>query len=319
MTGRIVVVGDVVTDVVAAYADPLAVGGDTSARIELTGGGSAANIAAWLASTGVPVTLVAMVGADATGEDRIAELALGGVDCAIRRAPEAGTGTVIVLSRAGERSMLSDRGANLLLSPADVDAALAGAPDAVHLHLSGYVLLDEASRAAGRYALRVAHERGLTMSVDAASARALRRIGGAAFLAWVRGVHVLLANAAEAAALPAALTGHVRHAVITRGAQGAVWTDPHIEVPAEPAVVVDVTGAGDAFTAGFLAAWCAGADPAEALRAGNRLGARAVSGTGARPVPASVSRPASVSSPASVSRPAAGSVVGVDDPGRLGG
>src|SRR6266545_2468695 len=63
MTGRIVVVGDVVTDVVAAYADPLAVGGDTSARIELTGGGSAANIAAWLASTGVPVTLVAMGGA----------------------------------------------------------------------------------------------------------------------------------------------------------------------------------------------------------------------------------------------------------------
>jgi ribokinase len=50
--------------------------------------------------------------------------------------------------------------------------------------------------------------------------------------------------------------------------------------------VVDVTGAGDAFAAGLLSAWCSGASPEEALRAGNRLGARAVSTPGARPVPA---------------------------------
>src|SRR5436190_5413371 len=185
MTGRIIVVGDVVTDVLAIYADPLAVGTDTGARIELTGGGSAANVAAWLASVGVPVTLVAVVGADAAGAARIRELSLGGVDCAIRRAAEATTGTVMVLSQAGERTMLSDRGANLLLSPADIDAALAAAPDAVHLHLSGFVLLDEPSRPAGRYALRAAQERGLTTSVDAGSARSLHRMGGDTFLSWV--------------------------------------------------------------------------------------------------------------------------------------
>src|SRR5205814_975160 len=174
MSGRIVVVGDVVTDVLASYNDRLAMGTDTGARIELTGGGSAANTAAWLASIGVPVTLVAVVGEDGAGADRIEELALGGVDCAIRRAPEAATGTVMVLSQAGERTMLSDRGANLLLSNADIDTALIGAPDAVHLHLSGYVLLDEASRTAGRYALRAAHERGLTTSVDAGSGGPVR-------------------------------------------------------------------------------------------------------------------------------------------------
>jgi len=301
MTGRVIVVGDVVTDVLAIYADPLAVGTDTGARIEVTGGGSAANTAAWLASIGVPVTLVAVVGGDGPGGDRIEELALGGVDCAVRRAPDDATGTVMVLSRAGERSMLSDRGANRLLSSQDVDAALAGAPEAVHLHLSGYVLLDEASRQAGRYALRAAHDRGLTTSVDAASAGPLRRMGGDAFLAWVRGADVLLANADEAAVLPAALADHVRHTVIKRGAEGAVWADPHIEVPAEPAEVVDVTGAGDAFAAGFLAAWCSGASPEEALRSGTRLGARAVGIAGARPVPAAVS------------------LVGVDHPGGLGG
>ena len=284
MSSRIVVVGDVVTDVLAVHPTPLAVGTDTAARIDVTGGGSAANTAAWLAAIGVPVTLVGVVGADAAGNDRIAELAMGGVDCAIRRTTEASTGTVVVLSYAGERSMLSDRAANLLLSTVDIDAALMGAPEAVHLHLSGYVLLDEASRAAGRYALRAAHERGLTTSVDAASAGPLRRMGGEVFLAWVRGTDVLLANADEAAALPAALAEHVRYAVIKRGPNGAVWTTPHIEVPADPATVVDVTGAGDAFAAGLLAAWCAGADPEEALRAGTRLGARAVSSAGARPV-----------------------------------
>ena len=300
MSGRIIVVGDVVTDVLAMYADPLAVGTDTGARIELTGGGAAANTAAWLASIGVPVTLVAVVGADGPGEDRVEELALGGVDCAVRRTLEARTGTVMVLSQGDERSMLSDRGANRLLSPADVDIALTGAPDAVHLHLSGYVLLDEASRNAGRYALRAAHERGMSTSVDAASVGPLRRMGGEAFLAWVRGVDVLLANAEEASVLPAALAGYVRHAVIKRGAAGAIWTEPRIEVPAEPAEVVDVTGAGDAFAAGFLAAWCSGAEPVEALRSGTRLGARAVATAGARPVPASL--------------------VGVDDPaGVFGG
>src|SRR5205823_12600022 len=152
----------------------------------------------------------------------------------------------------------------------------------------------------GRYALRAAHERGLTTSVDAASAGPWRRMGGDAFLAWVRGADVLLANADEAAVLPAALADHVRHTVIKRGAEGAVWADPRIEVPAEPAEVVDVTGAGDAFAAGFLAAWCSGAEPVEALRSGTRLGARAVATAGARPVPASL--------------------VGVDDPaGVFGG
>jgi sugar/nucleoside kinase (ribokinase family) len=170
----------------------------------------------------------------------------------------------------------------------DIDTALAEAPDAVHLHLSGYVLLDEVSRAAGRYALRAAHERGLTTSVDAASAGPLRRMGGEVFLAWVRGIDLLLANADEALALPAELAEHVRYAVIKRGPQGAVWTAldrPRVEVPAEPAIVVDVTGAGDAFAAGLLASWCSGAEPADALRAGARLGARAVAIHGARPAP----------------------------------
>jgi ribokinase len=292
LPGRVIVVGDIVTDVLAVYSGPLATGTDTAAAIALTAGGSAANTAAWLAHAGTPVTLVGVVGADAAGADRVAELTAAGVDCAVRRAEGAATGTVVVLSESGERTMLCDRGANALLSTVDIDAALDGADGVVHLHLSGYALFDEASRAAGRYALSAARERGLSTSVDAASAGPLRRVGAAAFLEWVHGVDLLLANADEAVALagtaePARLTGSARHVVVKRGAEGAGWASAGTRtrwIAAQPATALDVTGAGDAFAAGLLSAWLAGAEPADALRGGARLGARAVSRMGARPV-----------------------------------
>jgi ribokinase len=314
MAGRVVVVGDIVTDVLAIYSGPIAEGSDTAARIRSTGGGSAANAAAWLAWLGVPVDLVGVVGADAAGEARLAELSAAGVGRGhVRRTTEAPTGTVIVLS-AADRSMINDRGANVLLAPPDIDAALAGG--VAHMHLSGYTLFDERSAPAGRHALAAASALGATTSVDAASAAPLRRLGGATFLDWVRDADLLLANLDEARALvddpvnppahaadpPAdagsgpltgqrevahALTRVVRHAVVKLGAAGAVWATRDgatIAAPAVPvATPVDPTGAGDAFAAGLLASWLTGADPATALAAGTRLGASAVAILGARP------------------------------------
>jgi sugar/nucleoside kinase (ribokinase family) len=287
VSGRIVVVGDLVTDVLAILADALAPDSDTPARIRLAGGGQAANTAAWLAWQDVPVTLVASAGDDETGRARVAELAAAGVQCAVRHSPDAPTGSVVVLAASTERTMISDRGANLLLRPSDVEAALATVPDAVHLHLSGYTLLDGESRPAGLHALRAARERGLTSSVDAASARPLRQVGATAFLAWVRGIDLLLANRDEAAVLGGQdLPAAARSTVVKLGADGAIWTDAGGQTVTEPAErldVVDPTGAGDAFAAGLLAAWIAGAGPAAALRAGARLGAIAVRTPGARP------------------------------------
>nr|MDT0657009.1 PfkB family carbohydrate kinase [Micromonospora sp. DSM 115978] len=297
MTGqpRIVVVGDIITDVLAVLAAPLAPGSDTPAAVRLTGGGQAANTAAWLAWQGCPVTLVGAVGDDDAGRDRLAELTGHGVRCAVRRHPDRSTGTVIVLVHDGERTMITERGANLRLGADDLESALGGSPDAGHLHLSGYPLLDPGSRPGGRYALAAARERGLTTSVDAASAEPLRRVGAAAFLDWVRGVDLLLANADEAAVLtglPDArsaarkLTDDVRRVVVKRGADGAIWAGPDgetTEAPARQVPVTDVTGAGDAFAAALLAAWVNGADPAEALDRAGAVGAVAVGTLGARP------------------------------------
>jgi ribokinase len=293
--GRVLVVGDVVTDIVAVHTGGLAVGSDTVARISIVPGGAAANTAAWLATVDVVVELVAAVGADIAGDQRLAELEAAGVGCAaVRRRPGVATGSIIVLVHAGERSFLCDRGANLALAPSDVEAAVAAAPTR-HVHLSGYVLLDEESRPAGRRALAAAAATGASTSVDAASATPLRR--APQFLEWIGGTDLLLANVEEAQALlPAAapdadglareLARHAGAAVVKLGAGGAVWADATgvvARTPAHPADVVDPTGAGDAFAAGLLAAWLGGASPAQALVAGARLGALAVSQVGARP------------------------------------
>ena len=241
-----------------------------------------------------------MVGRDRAGDDRLAELAAAGVGCVhIRRSDDAPTGSIVVLGHAGQRSFLTDRGANLLPRtircgpcPRRHDGRSASAR---HLHLSGYMLLDRASRPAGSHALAAARERGLSTSVDMASAQPLRQAGPSTVLSWVRGVDILFANLDEARVLAdgsdpldlaRALAAYAANVVVKLGPDGSVWATPEIAVRA-PAVpvdpVVDATGAGDAFAAGVLAAWLAGSAPAECLQAGARLGAAAVSVVGGRP------------------------------------
>ena len=287
---RVLVVGDLVTDVLAMASGPIAEGTDTVAAISMTGGGSAANTAAWLARTGRPVTLVAAVGQDAAGEQRVAELEAAGVNCVLAR--RGTTGTVVVVTTGAERSMLCDRGANASLTPDDVDRGLAAAADGVHLHVSGYPLLDPRTLAAGRHALAAAREQGLSVSVDAASAGPLRSAPD--FLSWVRGADLLFANRDEVGVLAGDGTPEeqarrlaigVGAAIVKLGGDGAIWAsgDEVVRVPAAAATVVDVTGAGDAFAAGAVAAWLSGAQPAEVLQSGAALAAEAVSQPGARP------------------------------------
>ena len=283
------------TDVLALAQAPLAVGSDTPSRVLVAGGGAAANTAAWLAVAGHPVTYVGRVGDDAFGRSAVAELAAAGVSVQAAVDPSRPTGTcVVVVTQDGSRSMFPDTGANAGLLAADLPAG--AFTSGSHLHLSGYALLTEGSRAAALAALDLARTAGMTISVDPGSAGPIRRIGATAMLTWVAGVDLLLANEEEAGLLadhdggPAAaadrLTGHVGQVVVKLGAAGASWTGAGAgsrHAAAVATMVVDTTGAGDAFAAGFLPRWLAGDDPGLALQAGCRVAAHAVAVPGARP------------------------------------
>ncbi|MFJ5060948.1 carbohydrate kinase family protein [Streptomyces nigra] len=297
--GALLVVGDVVTDVIARHHGPLASGTDTAAAIRTVPGGAGANVACWAAYRGcADVRLLGRVGADAAAwHER--ELTAGGVRPLLVVDPQAPTGTVICLvdgGAAAERTFLTDSGASLRLGPEDWSEGLL---DGVgHLHLSGYLLFSDTSRALVAEALRSARARGVPVSLDPASAGFLVRLGADRFLEAVAGVDILLPSrdearlltgTADAARAAAELSRRVPLVVAKQGADGALMArDGAVcaRVPAEPAEARDTTGAGDAFTGAFLAALLTGAGPEEATRAGCRAGAMAVQQVGGRPPPA---------------------------------
>jgi ribokinase len=290
---QVVVVGDVCTDVVALLSGGPAPGSDRPAAITTRGGGAGANVAAHLAQLGTPVVLAGCVGDDAAGRTLCRDLTDGGVALAVRSVPGRPTGTVISLvDPGGERSMLTDRGANLALTADDVPTPAPGG----HLHLSGYTLLDEGPRRAGLAALEAAAEVGCTISVDPASTGPLSAYGVDRWLADTAAATLLLPNADEARLLTgcaspaeAARTLARRHpvVVVSLGAGGALWAaaDLLVHRPAHPVAVVDSTGAGDAFAAGVLSVWTSSGarpDPVDALEAGLTRAAAVVGRAGAR-------------------------------------
>ncbi|MFF3510464.1 carbohydrate kinase family protein [Streptomyces sp. NPDC002573] len=300
MSGALLVIGDVVTDVVARHRGPLAAGTDTAAVIRTLPGGAGANVACWAAHWGCPdVRLLGRVGAD-TAAWHARELTGSGVRPHLVVDAEAATGTVICLVDRGasaERTFLTDSGACLRLDPGDwSDALLDGV---ARLHLSGYLLFSEPSRALVEVALAAARARGVPVSLDPASAGFLTELGVGRFLTLTEGVDVLLPSRDEACLLTglpdpadaaAKLSRHLPLVVAKQGAEGAlvaVSGTVRARIPAVPATPRDTTGAGDAFTGAFLAALLSGAEPEEATAQGCRAGAMAVERVGGRP-PAAV-------------------------------
>ncbi|MCI3277273.1 carbohydrate kinase family protein [Streptomyces cylindrosporus] len=294
--GALLVVGDVVTDVVARHRGALAVGTDTAAVIRRVPGGAGANVACWAAHWGWPeVRLLGRVGVDAADwHER--ELAGCGVRPRLVVDPEAPTGTVICLvatEDSAERTFLTDSGASMRLDPGDWSETLLDG--VARLHLSGYLLFSEPSRALVAVALESARARGVPVSLDPASAGFLLELGVDRFLKLVEGVDLLLPSRDEACLLTglpnaadaaAELSRHIPLVIMKQGADGALVArggTVRARVPAARATPTDTTGAGDAFTGAFLATLLAGAEPEEAAREGCRAGAMAVERVGGRP------------------------------------
>ena len=290
----VLVVGDVVTDLIVRLREPLVHGSDTRAAIDLRPGGSGANQAAWLAYLGLEVDFVGRVGTDPWSAYHLEQLRHAGVRPHLVRDPHRPSGVIVVLvDPDGERSMLTDRGANLGLRPDDLPANLF--LPAAHLHLSGYTLFEPHTRPAALEALRLARERGMSVSVDPSSAALLRDVGPDRFLEWTRDLDLCFPNLDEGRLLSGrtdplevarTLCRRYREVALKLGPNGALWmgaAGAPLTGVADPATVVDTTGAGDAFAAGFLARWLAAASPGDALANGLRLASLAVEQVGARP------------------------------------
>lgn len=290
MIRRVVVVGDVMLDVVVRRLAPLAPTSDTPSSIRVARGGSGASLAIAVATTGHDVIYVGAAGRD--GAATIVADALRTANVTAQLEPvDAATGTVVALvGDDGQRAMLTDRGANSLLSESFVLGRLAVPFD--HLHVSGYLLLDPSTRAIGVAAMALAKERGRSTSVDVCSVAPLRDVTPEVFLDAAEGATQLFANEEEALVLTsttsveealAVLVTRFNEVVITLGSQGAVGAagNARTRVAAIDATVLDTTGAGDAATGTYLGARLNGDDVSAALSKAMAASARVVGELGA--------------------------------------
>jgi sugar/nucleoside kinase (ribokinase family) len=241
--------GDLVLDVIVRLEQPLATNADATSRIVLRPGGQAANVAAWVSELGGRARFVGKRGADDAGLLASARLVELGVEL-VGPIETEGNGVIVALvDPSGERTMCSDRGVATGLRPDEVDTSWFDG--GTHLHVSGYALLREPVGSAAREAIGVARKAGLRVSIDLSSWSAIRDFGAGRFREHLEllAPDVVFANEDEDHIVGGPIAGATW--IVKRGASGAVFGGD--ELAAVPvANVVDSTGAGDAFAAGWL-------------------------------------------------------------------
>lgn len=293
MNQWVVVVGGTNMDVVARTSAPLVPATSNPGHTRISPGGVGRNIAASLGLLGAPVRLVSAVGEDAFGDEVLRVTAGCGADVSsVRRVPGA-TGTYT--------AVLDDRG-ELVAAVSDMATVDALELETLHLVDAALVVVD-GNLAAAQVA------RAFAAAATAGVPVAFEPVSVAKAARSAELVHDLLLVTPNTDEL-AALTGRpadewrdsvadlhsrgVEHVWLRCGADGS-WVcsrgqDP-VHLPAVPATVVDVTGAGDAMLAAWVAAWLRGTDPVEAAREGHRAAAATIeSGHTVRPDLADVLR-----------------------------
>jgi len=307
-----VVVGDVMVDTFVAIDGAMRLGADQSATFTRAIGGQAANTASWLAHVGSTVTLVASCGADEDSSWIAHQLDSLGVRAQLLSGDHSTGRCTIVVDVDGRRTMFSDPGAN---------RALASVPDETwlhvlshdpgkarrHLHLSGY-LLDRSPTLVPDLANLVRDDSAdgpvTTVSLDTA-AMAIGTVQRTTLVDSLSHIDLLLGTVEELSAFLPVDTPQTHSVdqlidawrncypvqtalVVKNGAEGATADAYGIRVhqPAHQTKAIDTTGAGDAFAAGFLAAWSPGREHlTQALASGAEVAALAVGHIGAGPPP----------------------------------
>ncbi|MFO8041880.1 MAG: carbohydrate kinase family protein [Alkalispirochaeta sp.] len=272
---RVIVVGGINCDITASVPGSLTPGSSTPGRVSLSAGGVGRNVAHCLALLGAPVSLVGIAGTDPLSEWVLSQTAAAGVETAhVAREPAWRAGTYVSLLAAGElASAVSDMAAIDELPPERAIQLVQRAAAAGDVR---WLVVDlNLPPAAVQAVIAWANEHRVAVIVEPVSVAKAARLWGC------RGeIEVITPNAAEAAVLEEASTAGklpvVRNWVVTRGAAGAaVWQGDAGEATIIPTIAretVNANGAGDAFTAGLVAALSAGHSLEEAARWGVAAG-----------------------------------------------
>ena len=259
-------------------------------------GGSAANSMAGIAALGGQAAFVGQVADDQLGAIFTHDMRALGVQfdtLPLSRGPPTGR-CLILVTADGQRTMNTSPGASHHLRPEMLDERLIAS--ASILYLEGYLWGPELPRLAMQRAVRIAHDAGrkVAFTLSESVCIAGRKKGFAAMIES-GGIDLLFANQDEALQLTGAvdldgalaeLSTKVATLVVTRGAAGAVAVEggSRVDVPAvEVEKVVDTTGAGDLFAAGFLAARCKGHGLEKSLQTGAIAAGEVITHFGARP------------------------------------
>jgi sugar/nucleoside kinase (ribokinase family) len=267
--------GDLLLDVIVRLEQPLEAGTDAAALTRTGAGGQAANVAAWAATLGAEARFVGKRGDDPAGSLAAGELARLGVTVLGPVALGRNGVVVSIVGEEGERAMASDRGVAPTLSADELEPAWF--EGATHLHLSGYSLMASPIDRAATRAAELVRSGGGTVSVDLASRRVIAEFGPQRLrdLLLELAPELVFSNEEERAEIGLNAAPDSTW-VLKRGAAGAAveLDGKRSEFPAVPADVVDTTGAGDAFAAGYLVG---------GVQLGLETAARAVSSLGATP------------------------------------
>ncbi|MDX6582729.1 MAG: hypothetical protein QOI10_1913 [Solirubrobacterales bacterium] len=286
---RAVAMGVHVLDVLVRPVEsiPEGQGGELVEQIRITAAGSAGGTALTLAKLGAEVRSAGAIGTDAVGEMLVGLLERDGIDTTLllRRDDVQTSASVLPIRPDGSRPAFHVVGANATYGPADVDPAIFD--DATHLHLGGPEFMGGEAAAE---ILGQARERGVVTSADVLAP------GEPGLLEWIgpalEHLDYFLPNDDQVLAFTGAedLESGCRALVdrgvgcvaATCGAEGALLVGSGVatRVPAFSIEVVDTTGCGDAFSAGFLRGLSLGREPAEAAVLGNAAAALVAQGLG---------------------------------------
>jgi sugar/nucleoside kinase (ribokinase family) len=272
----LVCVGDLLEEVlVRLRADPVR-GGDRNVRAARVRGGSASNVAALSAELGGRPRFVGQVGDDHVGHTLVEDLRRRGV--AVHASFAGGTGVIVTMVGRGGRSRLIDRGASRRLSFIEPECL----DEASQLYIAGSAFTEDPFASAIDQLLGEAAQARVPVTIGGPSVTDLESLGSDGFLALCEAVepaHVVL-NRAEHSALglsPRQAIDGATTTIVTNGRRPTLVIDGNearaVEVPPVDDLL-DRTGVGDGFLAGFLRSRASGADPVAASHAGHRTAAK---------------------------------------------